>query len=492
METSVSIGAFAFNPATGQLSRDGVAAPLRGRALAVLTALVEAEGVVTKERLLTSAWPGVTVEEGNLTVQIAGLRKLLGEETIITVPRIGYRLRRDRLLPDVVELPRIAVLPIELIGSGTEDRYLADGIAEDIVTALGRFKEFTVLTRQSALAHQDALATNGVRYALHGSLRRVGERLRIAAHLSETTGGSQLWARTFDSTFADLFDLQDRITEAVVSAVAPEVQSAELRAARTRPASTDAYDLYLRGMAELEKTTDAGSRMAFELMGRAIEKEADNPVYLAAQSWVLQFRPMSGWADITEDDQRTCRELALRALGIGTDDARALSYCSNALLHSSTEFELAHATSRRALAANPNLMVAVVIAAINELHLGDLALADELAVRALKLSPAEPMRFISLILRAHVAIVSGRYQEALNVADEALALNLTYAPTHWMLTAANALMGRIDAAHESCARLKLAIPGTTVAAIRRGQPKKLPERIDPVLRGLRLAGLPES
>jgi TolB-like protein len=491
METSVPIGVFAFSPPTGQLTRDGVAVPLGGRAAAILAALVEADGTVPKETLLTQAWPGVIVEDGNLTVQIASLRRILGEDTIITVPRVGYRLRRDRQLPEAAGLPRIAVLPFETIGSGTEDSYLADGIAEDIVTALGRFREFTVLTRQAAVAQQDDLAAHGVRYTLHGSLRRVGNRMRIAAHLSEAIGGSQLWAQSFDSTLAELFDMQDRISEAVVSAVAPEVQSAEFRAARQRPASTDAYDLYLRGMAEHEKTTEASSRRAFALLARAIEAEPDNPIYLAAQSWVLQFRPMSGWEALTGDDQATCRDLALRALGLGTSDARALSYCSNALLHSSQEFDLARATGRRALAANPNMMLAVIIAGINELHLGDLAVADELAVRALTLSPAEPMRFLPLILRAHVAIVSGRPEDALAIADEALALNLTYAPTHWMLTAANALVGRIDAARRASARLQAAIPGTTISSIERGQPKKLPDRIEPVLRGLRLAGLPE-
>jgi TolB-like protein len=491
MTGRVVLGAFTFDPDSGLLSREGRPVPLGGRALAVLTALAAAGGVVSKDALLAAAWPGVTVEEGNLTVQIAALRRILGDETILTVPRVGYRLRRAPL-PEAAGLPRIAVLPFETMGAGSGDGYLADGIAEDIVTALGQFREFTVLTRQAAVAQQHALAAQGVRYALQGSLRRAGDRLRVAAHLSETAGGAQLWARNFDGSFADVFDMQDRITEAVVSAVAPEVQAAEFRAARQRPASTDAYDLYLRAMAELQGMTDAGSRRAVALLDRAIETEADNPVYLAAQSWVLQFRPVFGWDAITRDDQATCRDLALRALGIGTADARVLSWCANALLHSTREFDLALATMRRALAANPNNMPAVIIAGLCELHLGDLAVADELALRALTLGPADPMRFVPLIARAHVAIVDGRPGDALAMAEEGLALNLTYAPTHWMLTAAHALTGRMDAARLACARLRAAIPGTTVTSIRHGQPKKLPERIEPILRGLALAGLPEA
>jgi TolB-like protein len=487
----LQFGSVSFDPTTGRVSRDGASIRLGGRALAVLTALAASETTVTKEAMLEAAWPGVTVEEGNLTVQIATLRKLLGDDAIVTVPRVGYRLRREAPLPTVGGLPRLAVLPFEVIGSGAEDGYLADGIAEDVVTALSRFREFTVLTRQASLAQQHDLAANGIRYVLRGTLRRAGDQLRVTAHLAESDG-AQIWARSFDGAYSDLFDMQDRITEAVVGAVAPQLQAAEFRAARQRPASTEAYDLYLRALAEHEKTSDETSRAAVALLDRAIAAETDNPNYLAAQSWVLQFRPMSGWSGITADDQRTCRDLALRALGIGSDDPRTLSYCANALLHSTREFDLALATGRRALAANPNMNLVVMIAAILELHLGDLATADDLARRALSLSPADPTRYILLTLRAHIAIVDSRPDDALPLASEALALNLTYAPTHWMLTAANALTGRSDAARLACARLRNAIPGTTIAGIRHGQPKGIPERIEPILRGLALAGLPEG
>jgi TolB-like protein len=461
----LQFGSISFDPATGRLSRDGAPIRLGGRALAVLTALAASEEAVSKEALLDAAWPGVTVEEGNLTVQVAALRKLLGDDAILTVPRVGYRLRRPSPLPAAAGLPRLAVLPFEVLGNVAQDGYLADGIAEDVVTALGRFREFSVLTRQAALAQQDRLAAAGVRYVLRGTLRRAGDRLRVTAHMADTGSGAQLWARSFDGVYADLFDMQDLITEAVVGAVAPEVQAAEFRAVRTRPASTEAYDHYLRALAEHEKTSDEGSRKAVALLDRAIAAEPDNPVYLAAQAWVLPFRPMSGWEPITADDQAACRDLALRALGIGTDDPRSLSYCANALLHCSQETDLALASSRRALEANPNMMIVVLIA-------------------------ADPMHYITRTLRAHVALVSGRSDEALQLAIEALPLNLFYAPTHWMLTAANALTGRMEAARLACARLEAAVPGTTVAGIRQGQPKALPDRIEPVLRGLKLAGLP--
>lgn len=487
----VVVGELKFDPDAGRLTRDGVDVPLGGRALAVLTALTSSEETVTKEALLDSAWPGVTVEEGNLTVQIATLRKLLGEDAIVTVPRVGYRLRREIPLPPAAGLPRIAVLPFTALGGGPEDGYFAAGIVEDIITALGRFREFTVLSRRAAEAQADRLPEFGVAYVLEGSVRRAGDRLRVSARLTATGDGSQLWARNHDGKMGDIFDVQDRITEAVVGALVPEVQAAEYRALRARPRSTEGYDYYLRALAEAD-FGEASTRRGYDLMQKALEAEPDNPVYLAAQAWFLQQRAMATWPQITDDDGGTCAALARRALALGTDDPRALSYCANALLHSSMDFGLALATGRRALRENPNMMWIVGIAGCNELHAGDLGHADMLAQRALTLSPADPVRYVYQTLRAHVAIVEGRHEAALTHCAEALAVLSSYAPTHWIRTAALAHLGREAAARDACDQLLEAIPGTTLSGIARGQPKRWPERISPILDGLRQAGLPED
>jgi TolB-like protein len=452
--------------------------------------LAASEEAVKKEALLDAAWPGVTVEEGNLTVQVAALRRLLGDDAIITVPRVGYRLRRDVLLPATAELPRVALLPFATLDGG--DGYFADGVAEDIITALGRFREFVTLSRQAALAVRHDPAGNGVRYLVEGSLRRAGERLRVSARLNQTASGTLIWAETYEGVPDDLFEMQDRITEAVVGSVAPQIEAAEFQSARRRPASALAHDLYLRAQAEHLTSSEAGSRAAYELIARALAAEPQNPQYLAAQAWVLLYRPMSGWPDLTGDDRAASRDLALRALEIGTTDPKALSFCANALLHCSEDYELTLATGRRSLVANPNMMLVVFHAAINEMHLGDLGTADALLQRALSLGPADPMYGPALAARAYIAILRGQPEAALAFAAEAMPRNLAYPPIWWMLAAGNALAGRIDEARRASAQLLRLVPGISVARIRAGQPRRFPERIEPVLAGLALAGLPEA
>ena len=178
--------------------------------------------------MIERAWPGTIVEEGNLTTQIATLRKVLGHEAeafIVTVPRVGYRLiaQSAHHIPSVAGPPLIAVLPFADLSGDTNQGYFADGVVEDIITALSRFKNFGVLSRGSTFALKGApgdprvlAAEMGIRYALEGSVRRAGERVRVAARLVEAKTGVQLWGDRFDGVFADIFDFQDQITESVV------------------------------------------------------------------------------------------------------------------------------------------------------------------------------------------------------------------------------------------------------------------------------------
>ena len=233
----LAFGPFMLDAARGALLRDGAPVALGQRALAVLAALGETPGrTVAKEDLLARAWPGTIVEEGNLTVQIAALRKALGpgpdgRDWIVTVPRVGYRLVRDDGSAPAdagTEPPGLAVLPFQVQGGATGDAYFADGVTEDIITALGRFRSVTVLAAVS-LALRDRPAHEvaqelGARYVLRGSLRRAGERLRITAELVDAVAGTHLWAQTFEGTAGDVFEFQDRITESVATAIEPQIR----------------------------------------------------------------------------------------------------------------------------------------------------------------------------------------------------------------------------------------------------------------------------
>ncbi len=265
----VRFGPFAFDRARMVLERDGSPVPVGGRAMFLLAALAEANGsVVTKAELMDAVWPNQVVEERNLTVQMAGLRKAMGdlpegEDPIRTVSRVGYRLVLDGPSPAAQETssvwPSVVVLPFANLSGDPDLAFFADGVTEDLITALSRFRTFAVVERGSSFAYKGrvvpapeiALAL-GVRYLLDGSVRREGRRLRISARLSDA-GGVLLWADSFEDELGGTFEMQDRITAEVVDLVEPQITRAEVeRSRRKNPESMDAYDHFLLGSARLD------------------------------------------------------------------------------------------------------------------------------------------------------------------------------------------------------------------------------------------------
>ena len=212
---SLPFGLYSLDRGRGELRRGIELLPLSQRGIALLQALLEADGeAVSKAELMEKAWPGLIVEEGNLTVQIAALRKALGttedgNDWIVTVPRVGYRLlQQQSRAPAAIEhpvLPSLAVLPFQNLSGDVEQDYFADGVVEDIITALSRFKSFAVIARNSTFVYKgravdvrEVAADLGVRCVLEGSVRRGGNRLRITAQLVEGVTNAHLWAHTFD------------------------------------------------------------------------------------------------------------------------------------------------------------------------------------------------------------------------------------------------------------------------------------------------------
>ena len=262
-----AFGPFILDLVRGELRRDGEFVSVGQRGIALLSALLRADGKpVSKAELMEQVWPGMIVEEGNLTVQIAALRKLLGtspggHDWITTVPRIGYRLLRMEapmaVKAEPAVLPSLAALPFQNLSGDPEQEYFADGVVEDIITALSRFKSFAVIARNSSFIYKgrsvdvrQVASELGVRYVLEGSVRRAGERLRISAQLIDGSTGAQLWAQNFDGERGEVFDFQERITESVASVAEPQIQKAELEHARTgRKGIVAAYDLFLQARA---------------------------------------------------------------------------------------------------------------------------------------------------------------------------------------------------------------------------------------------------
>lgn len=508
----LAFGPFRLDPERGVLLRDGEPLALGRRALDILATLLRSSGlVVTKAELIDAAWPGLAIEESNLSVQIAALRKALGAppgggEWIATVNRVGYRLvaaapnpaeaAASSSTPAALPLPMIAVMPFRNLGADPEQDYFADGIVEDLIAALSRFRSFGVIARDSSFVYKgrphDARQVGrdlDAGYLLEGSVRRAGRRLRIVAEMIDTASGANLWARNFDGEVGDVFDFQDRIAESVAVVVEPHIRKAEIeRSRRKRPENLNAYDLYLRG---LERDYARGpASEAFALFNRAIELEPGHAPFLAAAAWLLEGRIVQGLPPLTADDRGQCMDLAGRAQEHAYGDGEVLARCGLCFISVGRDYERGLHLLRSGMAANPNNVQIIALNAIGELQCGDLDAAVACTRRAIAMNPADPGTPWAMTALAHVAIARGDYRLGLAEAERSIAVNPGFLPTYWMLIAASAQLGMMAEARSWLARFRALAPGVTLDALRAGQPQKDRARIEPILEGLRLAGLP--
>lgn len=470
------------------------------------------DGINIAARLQTIADPGGVLVSSKVHEEVRDRLKAefrdLGERQLRNIARpvrvfevsIGGRVERPRL-PDgvtvVARKPSVAVLPFDNMGGDSEQEYFADGVVEDIITALSRFKEFAVIARNSSFVYKgravDVRQVSrelGVRYLLEGSVRKAGNRLRITAQLIDASTGAHLWADKFDGTLEDVFEFQDKITATVASIVEPAIRWAEIeRSRRERPDSVEGYDLYLRALPMHLSQTESANAEAIALLLRAIELEPNNPTYLVYAGNAMLHRAAQGWPAIGEDDAQRGIELVERALAHARDDAVVLSLGSMMLIHNLKDYDRGLELSRRAVALNPNNLTVMMFAGIAQLHLGDLDEAQAYCEHAIRLSPAVDGSHWPLTAIAHVHVIRGGYEQAIAWAKRSLSSNPSFVCSYWMLAAANAHLGRMDEAKRYVAALKRLAPETTIARIWDGQPQKDRSRLEAVLEGLRLAGL---
>ncbi len=507
MATLMSFGPFELDPAVPMLRRDGRVLKAGRRALDLLAALVEARGaVVSKPALMDRAWPGLFVDEANLTVQMSALRRLLGRrddggDWIVTVPGLGYRFApgtaggggRD-------ERPGLAVLPFDHAEGDADIGYFADGVVTDLIAALYRFRGILVIARNVAFACRGQAADSralaaalGVGYVLEGSLRRDGDRLRVVTALVDGRNGGQIWCGRFDGSLGDVFAVQDRIVESVAAHVAPQMLDSEIaRSRRERPASVAVYDLALRALADLKDESEPANRRAFALLERALVLEPDNAALLCHAAWALEHRHAMGWTPLGEDDVGLCLRLTRRSLQHGRGDARLMAQCAMNLMQAGRDYASAIAIAKAAVAANANDPLTRVVAGLVAAHCGDLDEAEAHLSHVLAMAPLDPDTRFALCGLAMIAIIRGDDHLALARAGHALAVNPHFDATYWMLIAANAYLGQMAEARRHVAALRRLVPGVTVARIRRGQPAMIPARLERLLDGLRRGGLPDT
>jgi adenylate cyclase len=401
-------------------------------------------------------------------------------------------------LPDK---PSIVVLPFHNLSSDPEQEFFADGMVEEIITALSRFKALFVIARNSSFTYKGRAVEVkrvgrdlGVRYVLEGSVRKTANRVRITGQLIDATTGAHLWADRFDGGLGDIFDLQDQVTERVVGALAPAVETAEIERAKYKPTeSLDAYAIYLRGLAKFyQYGNQQATTEALRLFNSAIELDPDFALAYSHASHCYAHAKTNGWFSGTPNEIAEASRLAQRALELGKDDAGVLCGSGWALAFVVRDLGVGMGLIDRALMLNSNLAEAWRCSGWMKIWLGDPKLAIEHFARATRLSPLGRWLVDIQSGIAHAHFFLGRYDEAASWAAMALQDNPHFQAGVRISAASNAMAGRPEEAHATVVGLQRLNPTLRVSNLKDvlGQYRRA-EDLARYQEGLRKAGLPD-
>jgi TolB-like protein len=486
------------------------------------------ERVVSKDDLIASVWSGRIVSNSTLTSRVNAVRKAVadnGQEQrlIRTIARKGFRFvgdvneqlengervsagpaasgiyERSRAALPLPDRPAIAVLPFANLSGDPEQEYFSDGIVEEIITALSRMRWLFVVARNSSFTFKgravDVKQVShdlGVRYVLEGSVRKAANRIRIIAQLIDATSGVHLWAERFDGGLEDIFDLQDQVTARVVGEIAPKLEQAEIERAKRKPTENlDAYDYFLRGMANVHQWTRAANDEALRLFYKAIELDPGFASAYGMAAWCYIWRKLNGW--VTDRAQETSEgaRLARGAVEFGKDDAVALCRGGHALAWFVRDFDNGAAYIDRALVLNPNLAAAWNLSGWVRAYRGELDLAIEHHARAMRLSPLDPILYNMHVGTAFAHFLAGRSDEAIRWANSALREQPNSPAANRVLAASNVLAGHLSAAREVTAHLRALDPSLCVSNLSEVFPLRRGNDLAKFAEALRKAGLPD-
>src|SRR6516165_1002890 len=404
----------------------------------------------------------------------------------------------DKPLP-LPDKPSIAVLPLENMSGDPEQEYFANGMVEEIITALSRIRGLFVIARNSSFTYKGrAVGVKqvgrelGVRYVLEGSVRKTAGRLRITGQLLDATTGVHLWADRFDGVMGDVFDLQDQVSESVVGTITAKLEQAEIeRAKRKRPESLDAYDCYLRGLASFHVWTREEMSEALLLFRKAIDLDPGfaSAHAMAARCYLL--RKNNGWMTEPAREMAEAERLAQRAVELGRDDADVLCIGGLVIARIDQHLHAGAALINRALILNPNLVTAWFTSGFVRNYLGEPELAIEHFMRAMRLSPFDPLVHVMYAGIAAAHFLAGRYDEASSWAEKALLEQPNFLPGMRMVAASHALAGRLGDAQEAMGRMRQIDPALRITTLSDFYPFRGTEDCARYAEGLRKAGLPE-
>ena len=399
-------------------------------------------------------------------------------------------------LPDK---PSIAVLPFQNMSGDVEQEYFADGMVEDIITGLSRSKSLFVIARNSSFTYKGKAVDIkrvgrelGVRYVLEGSVRKAGNRVRITGQLVDAATGNHIWADRYDSTLEDIFDLQDRVTTSVIGAIAPRLERAEIARAQHKPTeSLQAYDYYLRALANIYRFTREANTEALKLTQTANNLDPDfaAPFALGALCFVQRWR--AGWSNGGAEDVSEVRRLARRAIELDKDDPWVLALAGSALGLFVGEVEEGAALLALAISLDPNLAAARIWNGYVQLCLGEKDAAIEQFQIGLRMSPLDPRIFLAQNGMAMAHFLAGRYEEGSLWAKTALQQNPDYVGARRILMACHAMAGRVEEARQAWAVARQIDPTQRISTVLNIWNFRRPQDFQRYAEACRIAGMPE-
>jgi TolB-like protein/Flp pilus assembly protein TadD len=492
----------------------------------VLTFLIEArDRVVSRDALLDTVWHGRIVSEATISSRLNSARTAIGDNgaeqrLIRTLPRKGFRFVGEvrevadpepepprRGAPpaaiawrDGPRLPSIAVLPFTNMSGDPEQDYFADGMAEEIITALSRSSGLFVIARNSSFAYKgkaiDVRQVGqelGVAYVLEGSVRRSRDQLRITGQLVDAVSGAYLWSDRFDGDPRNVFELQDRVSESVTAAIEPTLQFAEIgRLGRDRPARLDAYDYLLRAYALLSEFTADSMAAASDCLDHSLAVDPAYAPAMAAAAYCRAQCHFQGWAQQDDAARAEAVRLAWRAVELAPNDAQVLWMAAFAVWNMArTGRDRARELFGRSLLINPNSAMALTLAGWIETMCGNQGAGREMVARAQRLNPRDPRGWLMSGVMAIAAVIDEDYAEAVRWAERALAQNRRFAVALRVLAVALVRLGEQDRARQAVRELLEIEPELTISGFFARIPVPLESMAKAYADALKTAGLPE-
>jgi len=507
-----TFGPFLLNLDNGTLQRKGERVALGRRGILLLAALLNRQGeIVTKAELMDAAWPGTAVEESNLSVQIALLRKAVGlapdgEAWITTIPRIGYCFK-DSITTSEEDVdqpspkPSLAILPFTNLSNDPDQDFFADGLADEIITTLSKIPGLIVIARSSSFAYKGMpmdvrrIASElGVHYVVEGSIRKSGDRIRVVAQLNDGVSGCHLWAERYDRELHDMFAVQDEVARKIVAELSAALRPVEVAlcpgpgVASGGTTHMEAYQCFLRGRAMQRGATQnvAVFERTSDLFRQAIALDPDYPAPYAALSMALAQAYYNRWTDDPERSLAEADELVDKAIERDSGEPFAHGVAALVAMYRK-DFSRWALEVNEALSLNPNFAPALSLRATLNIYSGQPRVAIRDLERAMRLDPFFTQGYLHHLGVAH--IVAGDYDTAVAILRERILLVPQTDMSRAYLASALGNLGYLDEARSVWDELIAINPAYSFVDLLARMPFRNPDDLARITKGLDRAGL---